>query len=36
MVGIVNNDVRTTPVRNVWSRKKTINYDLLKLTEHLT
>lgn len=36
MVGIVNNDIQLTPVRNVWSRKKTINYDLLKLTQNLT
>jgi 6-phosphofructokinase 1 len=36
MVGIVNNDVRVTPARNVWSRKKTINYDLLKLTHNLS
>lgn len=36
MVGIRDNDLRTTPVRNVWSRRKTINYDLLKLTETLT
>jgi 6-phosphofructokinase 1 len=36
MVGIVNNDVKMTPARNVWSRKKTINFDLLKLTQNLS
>lgn len=33
MVGIVNNDVKLTPMRNVWSRKKNIDYELLKLTQ---
>jgi 6-phosphofructokinase 1 len=33
MVGIVNNEVKLTPMRNVWSRKKTIDYELLKLTQ---
>jgi 6-phosphofructokinase 1 len=36
MVGIVNNEIRLTPSKNVWSRKKTINYELLKLTEMLS
>ena len=35
MVGIINGDVRLTPSRNVWGRKKSINYELLKLTELL-
>ncbi|MDZ4699522.1 MAG: 6-phosphofructokinase [Rhodothermales bacterium] len=33
MVGIVNNEVKLTPMRNVWSRKKNIDYELLKLTQ---
>jgi 6-phosphofructokinase 1 len=36
MVGLVNNEIKLTPMRNVWSRKKTINYDLLKLTQLLS
>lgn len=36
MVGIVNNEIRLTPMRNVWSRKKNINYELLKLTQLLS
>ncbi|PIQ63300.1 MAG: 6-phosphofructokinase [Bacteroidetes bacterium CG12_big_fil_rev_8_21_14_0_65_60_17] len=36
MVGIINGDVRLTPSRNVWSRKKNINYELLKLTQLLS
>ncbi|WP_420454761.1 6-phosphofructokinase [Rubrivirga sp.] len=36
MVGIVNNDLRLTPMRNVWSRKKDVDYDLLQLTELLS
>lgn len=36
MVGLVNNEVKLTPSRNVWSRKKSINYDLLKLTQILS
>jgi 6-phosphofructokinase 1 len=36
MVGIVNNEVRLTPMRNVWSRKKNIDYELLKLTQLLS
>ncbi len=36
MVGIINNEVRLTPMRNVWSRKKNINYELLKLTQLLS
>lgn len=36
MVGIMDNEVRLTPMRNVWSRKKNINYELLKLTQLLS
>jgi len=36
MVGIINNEVALTPMRSVWSRKKTISYDLLKLTQMLS
>ncbi|PAP74909.1 6-phosphofructokinase [Rubrivirga sp. SAORIC476] len=36
MVGIVNNDLKLTPMRNVWSRKKDVDYDLLQLTELLS
>ena len=36
MVGIVNNDLKLTPMRNVWSRKKDVAYDLLQLTELLS
>ncbi len=36
MVGIIHNELRLTPSRNVWQRRKTINYELLKLTEVLS
>lgn len=36
MVGVVNNEIKLTPMRNVWSRKKNINYELLKLTQLLS
>jgi 6-phosphofructokinase 1 len=36
MVGIVNNEIKLTPMRNVWSRKKNINFELLKLTQLLS
>ena len=36
MVGLVNNEVKLTPLRNVWGRKKSIDYDLLKLTQILS
>ncbi len=36
MVGIVNNEIKLTPMRNVWSRKKNIDYELLRLTELLS
>ena len=36
MVGVVNNDLKLTPMKNVWSRKKDIDYDLLQLTALLS
>lgn len=36
MVGFVDKDVKLTPLRNVWQRKKSIDYDLLKLTQLLS
>ncbi|RMF56872.1 MAG: 6-phosphofructokinase [Bacteroidetes bacterium] len=36
MVGIIHNEIKLTPIRNVWQRKKTINYELLKLTDLLS
>jgi len=36
MVGLVNNETKLTPMRNVYSRKKSIDYDLLKLTQILS
>lgn len=36
MVGVVNGDVKLTPMRNVWSRKKEIDYDLLQLAAQLS
>ena len=36
MVGIVNGDVKLTPIRNVWGRKKEVDYDLLQLTSLLS
>ncbi len=36
MVGLVNGEIKLTPLRNVWSRKKNIDYDLLKLAQLLS
>lgn len=36
MVGLVNNEIKLTPMRNVWSRKKNIDYELIRLTELLS
>jgi len=36
MVGLVNGEIRLTPMRDVWSRKKTIDYELLELTQMLS
>jgi len=35
MVGVIDNQIRLTPSRNVYSRKKSINYELLGLTQLL-
>ena len=35
MVGMINNEIKITPMRNVWSRKKNIDYELLRLSEVL-
>ena len=35
MVGIIDNQVRLTPSRNVYSKKKSISYELLELTQLL-
>jgi 6-phosphofructokinase 1 len=35
MVGIEDGDVRITPSQSVWGRKKSIDYELLKLTDLL-
>ena len=36
MVGVVNGDLKLTPMRNAWSRKKTIDYDLVQLSALLS
>jgi len=36
MVGFVNNEVKLTPLQNVYGRRKSIDYDLLKLTQILS
>ena len=36
MVGVQNGEIKLTPMRNVWSRRKNINYELLKLTRMLS
>jgi len=36
MVGVTNNEVKLTPLRNVYGRRKSIDYDLLKLTQILS
>lgn len=36
MVGVVDQAITLTPMRNVWSRKKNINFELLKLTQLLS
>ena len=35
MVGIIDQEIQFTPMRNVWSRKKDIDYDLLQLAQLL-
>jgi 6-phosphofructokinase 1 len=36
MVGVVNGEIKLTPLRNVYNRRKSIDYDLLKLTQILS
>jgi len=36
MVGVVDNQIKITPMRNVWSKKKSINYELLELAKILS
>jgi 6-phosphofructokinase 1 len=36
MVGVVNGEIKLTPLRNVYGRRKSIDYDLLKLTQILS
>lgn len=36
MVGIVNGKIQRTPARDVWTRNKNINFELLKLTQLLS
>ena len=36
MVGILGGELKLTPMRNVWSRKKNFDYELLKLTQLLS
>lgn len=36
MVGMTNNEIKLTPLRNVYGRRKSIDYDLLKLTQILS
>lgn len=36
MVGIVNNEIKYTPMKNTWSKKKSIDYKLLELSKILS
>jgi len=36
MVGVVNNEIKITPMKNTWSKKKSINYDLVELYKRLS
>ncbi len=36
MVGVIDNQIKITPMRNVWSKKKSINYELLELAKILS
>lgn len=36
MVGIINNEVKYTPMKNTWSKKKSIDYKLLELSKILS
>lgn len=35
MVGVINNEVSVTPMKNTWSKKKSINYEMLELARIL-
>ncbi len=36
MVGLVNGEVKVSPLHNTWSKKKSINYELLELAKMLS
>lgn len=36
MVGVINNEVNITPIKNTWSQKKSINRELLELAKTLS
>jgi 6-phosphofructokinase 1 len=36
MVGVVNNEIKVTPMKNTWSKKKSINYEFLELAKTLS
>lgn len=36
MVGVINNEIKITPMKNTWSKKKSINYELLELYKILS
>lgn len=36
MVGVVNGEVKMSPLKNAWSKKKNINYELLELAKILS
>jgi len=36
MVGVINSEVKITPIKNTWSKKKSINYELLELAKTLS
>ncbi len=36
MVGIVNGEIKISPLRNTWSKQKLINYELLELSKTLS
>lgn len=36
MVGVVNNEMKYTPMKNAWSKKKSIDYKLLELSKILS
>ncbi len=36
MVGVMNGEIKVTPMKNTWSKKKSINYELLELAKILS